>query len=190
MMILKWFCKQIFLFTVLSLCCHVLHADTQSDIKIKVLLKEIAPNKNSDLILNLTNKISPNVKKINFPANDYALRYLSDYTFDAVKNEDFEKSLKKIIVGLPKNIYLKNQWLTHLQDSTAVPTEYLSTPHEKVVSLHACVPHDCTTNVSLLYNPNTKVIWGVLRQDTGRTYLLGNPSNEQLAVLLVVISKE
>ena len=157
---------------------------------IIVLLSQTIPAKNDKIIIERMNVLAPQVKKAEFPANDASLVDLSRYTSDAIKNADFKTAYQKLISELPKDVHNSNHWLDKLENATTTPTEYFYTSEGNFVSMSACKPHDCPTNIKLIYNPKTKALWGLMHIDQKKSYLLGHPSDDQVALLLIAIGDE
>jgi hypothetical protein len=156
---------------------------------ISNIVSQFSPAKNSQLIIDRIKALSPQVTKIPFPANDNSLKYLTNYSFDAIKNPDFKREYNKALAGLPKKVHHENNWMNGLKTIVAAPDDYYSTPVGKLVSLFACRPHDCPTQINMLYDPKAKQLWGFLHTDDQKSYLFGNPSDDQLAILFIVIGE-
>lgn len=180
------------LFTLLLSFTTLVNAqiDTKTASNITTLLKQIAPDKNPQKIITRVNELLPQMKKIDFPTGDASLQYLTDYSFEAVKNKNFYTAYKSVIAGLPKVVHENNSWVDDFAATTASPTQYYSSPIGNLVSLTACQQHNCPNTMTLLYNPNSKVLWGILRVNGERSYLLGNPSEDQLVLLLIAIKDD
>lgn len=180
--------KLLFTFFILTITTHfALAAPIKNEEAIKKLLSQTASIKDPQLIIDKINTLAPQVKKIDFPSNDPVLKNLTNYTFDTVKNTRFMRTYKKISNDLPKEVRRAHPWVEHLDAATSAPTEYLSTPLGNLVNLSACEPHNCPNALKILYNPKTNAAWGMLTIYRDKSYLLGKPNEEQIALLLIAM---
>jgi len=151
------------------------------------LLTQLSPSSNAPAILAKVDQFSPQTKTIPFPANDPSLQSLSGDYYLSEKNLNFLQTYKATMAKLPAALHQENSWLDQFRDTVASPNQYFSTPLGKFVKLASCRPHMCGTNLSLLYDPASKNIWGILHITQGKAYLLGSPSDDQLALLLISV---
>lgn len=163
-------------------------AEMENNKAFMTLVMEVAPAKNAQDIARLVDQQTSQVKKAAFPLNDKVYKKLMSYAADAMTNSGFNLAYKTAIRKLPSDARADNAWLEKFEYSTTTPNEYYETPQGGVVSLSACEPHNCPTNLKLVYEPKKRKLWGVLHDEAKKkNYLVGEPSNEQLAVLMIIL---
>lgn len=174
-----------------SAALFTLTAYADNSAAIKQLLDSTTPSVDSAAVLADMNNLSTTTQKTDFPKDVAELKDLTGQTSDAVKNTGFATAYKKSLADLPKDAHQANKWVNKLESATAMPTAYFATAEGGLVSLAACKPHDCPTNLKLVYSTKSKTVWGLLHDDkTKKSYLIGQPTTQQVALLLLTIGDD
>lgn len=175
----------------LSAALFTLTAYADNSNAIKQLLDNTTPAVDSAIVLSDMKDLTPTTQKIDFPKDKAELKDLNGQVSDAVKNKLFADAYKKSLSDLPKEVHRTNKWADKLETATTTPTTYFISAEGGLVSMSACKPHDCPTNIKLIYNTKTKSVWGLLHDDkTKKSYLIGQPNTKQVALLLLTIGDD
>jgi hypothetical protein len=175
----------------ISVALFTLTAYANNPAAIKELLDNTTPHVDSAAVIADMNNLITTTQKADFPSDAADLKDLTGQTSHAIKNKSFASAYKKALADLPKNTHQANKWVNKLENATAMPTAYFVTAEGGLVSLSACKPHDCPTNLKLVYSTKSKTVWGLLHDDkTKKFYLLGQPTTRQVALLLLTIGDD